>query len=318
MTAAPTKADSPPIVPAAVPTVWDARRWWSPGRLRANARAAAFAKENYAVRRWWRWKGVAYRAEEVFQVRGRRLCARKVPLRRLAYAYTLWSLKRPTREDARAWARPANRTRRAAIRAENPDVANPAWCFECGYPREGLSPDRPCPECGWRLDPGGAYLFPRENFSGDRAISVWKQWAAGVWGLVFLGLIVLISIGPPRWLPVPSFAWTMSIYGTMFFGASRLFGLLRRPDDSPTVRRTTLRVEPGDADGRPLCVRAPGSFDTLLRRDFVRKLRVERRLPNLYRIRRPLAWWRFGRRFSIHFEAGARQAARVEAALRRC
>ena len=66
-----------------------------------------------------------------------------------------------------------------------------------------------------------------------------------------------------------------------------------------------------------LLVRTPGAFDAALSRRRVRLLRVERRLPNLYRLVRPLKWYKLGRRFEAHFTAPPKQAARVREALAR-
>ena len=307
----------PPASPHHRPPWWqylDARPWWHPLRW-INVGGVRFNESAYQARHWGRWHARAYCCDGVFRAKGRTLQLRKLPLGRFGWTQTLWTL-RP--DDAVAevvtrLAHTANRTRRRAARRLNASVADPPWCFDCGYDRTGLPPGNACPECGWRPAPGGVYLFPRGGGQSRSFLIEWRQLMAVL--LLLAPLIVLLAVGPPGFWPLPKIAWSWFVIAAgagAGFLFERAFGDRHKP---PTLGRQTLRLEPGD--DRPLRLRSPGAFDTTLAPRRVRRLRVDRVWPNLYRLRRPPRWWRFGVRFEVYFEASPKQAARVRAALAR-
>ena len=293
----------------------DARPWWHPLRLLAGVR---FNDDRYETRRFGRWHGKTYFADEVFRAKGRVLQLRKLPLSRFAWTHTLWTLRPAPDVDVRTLARSANRTRRDAVRHLNADVAEPPWCFDCGYDRTGLPAGNPCPECGWRPAPGAIYLFPRPGPSGARqhGQSFWTEWQQLLSVALGLTAMAVVFLGPPGFWPLPRFAWTLAFIAAGIAASGVLQRAVRSDDEiPPALARETLRLEPDD--NPPLRLRAPGSFETKVSRRRARRLRLERRLPNLYRLRRPLRWYSFGRRFEVYFEAAPKQAARVRDALTR-
>ena len=302
----------------------DTRPWWWPRAFVSPVSRVRFGADAYETRggRFGRWRRKDYAGDEVFRANGSVLRLRKIPLQWLGWTHTLWSLRPPVGTDVRALVRTLERTRRDALRRGNADVADPPLCFDCGYDREHLPPGHACPECGWRPAANGAYLLtvPRPGAGNRREQTtrpLWTRWVDFAAAGIMLGAFVVISLGPPRGLFVPRPLWTVACF---VVGGAAIEVLRRRvaPATEPaTLSRETLRIEPDADDARVLRVRTPGAFDAALPRRRVRLLRIERRLPNLYRLVRPLAWYKFGRKFEAHFTAAPDQAARVRAALER-
>ena len=296
----------------------DARPAGHEFRLFGGVSAVRFYADHFEVRRALRWRRAEYAADETFRADGRALRYLKLSLNRCGRPTTLWKL-RPGR-DAGRLARAANRLRRDATRRLNADVADPPWCFDCGYDRAALPPMHACPECGWRPVPGAVYVItrPRDRARPQADQPFWAGWrqAAGVG--VSVGAIVLMNLGPPPFWPMPRATWTLAIIGlAVTSGVWLTWVFAEGAEAAPTRTRETLRLDPSDAAGRPLRLRSPGSFEVGRSRRRVRRLRLERAWPGLYRLHRPLRWYQFGTRFERFFEAAPRQAARVREALRR-
>ena len=298
--------------------VRDARPAGHEFRLLGGVAAVRFYAGYYEVRRALGWRRAEYAADEIFRADGSTLRHLKLSLDRCGRPATRWKL-RPGR-DAGRLARAAERLRRDATRRLNADVADPRWCFDCGYDRTGLPPGGACPECGWRPAPGAAYVItrPRDRARPQANQPFWAGWrqAAGLGASI--GAIVLMNLGPPPFWPMSRGAWTLAIIGlAVTSGAWLKWVFAGGAEAAPTQTRETLRLDPDDAADRPLRLRSPGSFEVKRSRRRVRRLRLERAWPGLYRLHRPLRWYQFGTRFERFFEAAPRQAARVREALSR-
>lgn len=77
-------------------------------------------------------------------------------------------------------------------------IHNLETCLLCGYPRRGLEPGRPCPECGVGLFPN-APVFELGISRGWVKVFILLGGVMGVLALIFGGTVPLPTFLPLWW-----------------------------------------------------------------------------------------------------------------------